>query len=129
MAERNKPEPAEPTSGTYRRRLGEAAGSLGRPLAEIEGESVVVIGLAIDSEHKVRSLTDDAERGIRKGELVQRDCVIITVESSDPRGTRYFSFSGPLVDRLRTVDPDELPMDARFFKKDLDNGQSTWDVE
>lgn len=113
----------------FRRRLGEAAGSLGRSIKEIKGEDVTVIGLTFDNDHKVRALTDDPEAGVKRGELISRECVIVTVESSDPRGTRYFSFSGPLVDKLHNVDPTELPMDARFIEKDLPNGQTTWDVE
>jgi len=108
----------------YRRRLGEAAGSLGHPLREIEGQEVVVTGLAFESGRKVKSLNPEA-----KGQMVAMDCAIIIVKSSDPHGTRYFTFSPSLVEKLRTVDPDELPMDARFVKIDLTGGQSVWNVE
>lgn len=118
---------AAPT--TYRRRLGEAAGSLGRPLREIADEAVVVIGIAFESDRKVKALNDDPEHGIKRGSLVPMTAVIFTIESSDPQGTRYFSFSPSLVEKMRAVDVTELPMDARFVQVDLDNGQKVWNVE
>lgn len=114
---------------TVRRRLGEAAGSLGRPLREIEGENVVVTGLTFESDRKIKSLADDAEHGVKRGDLVAAEAGIVTVDSSDTGGTRYFTFSPSLVAKLRLVDPAKLPMDARFVKRELDNGQSVWDVE
>jgi hypothetical protein len=113
-----------------RRRLGEAAGSLGHPLREITGENVTVIGISFEEGRKVKSLADDAEHGIKRGDMVERTCAIVTVESSDVGGTRYFTFSPSLVEKLRVVDTAELPMDARFVKVPFgDAGQEVWNVE
>jgi hypothetical protein len=116
-----------PEAPTGRRRLADAAGSLGRPLREIMGEEVTVTAIAFESDHQVRALADDPEAGIKKGDKVNREVVILTVDSIPP--TRYFSFSPSLVEKLRPIDGDALPMDARFVQRDLGNGQKVWDVE
>lgn len=121
--------PATEPGGTVRRRLGEAAGSLGRPLRELEGLDVVVTALAFEGGRKIKALADNQETGVKRGELVEATAGIVTVESSDQGGTRYFTFSPSLIDKLRAVDAAELPMDARFIKRELEGGQSVWDVE
>lgn len=136
MAKDDAPDSAAPAAEPVRahttgRTLGQAAGSLGRPLREIKGERVVVTALDFDADRKIKALADDPEKGITRGQLVAAEAVIITVEGQDASGSgiRYFSFSPSLASKLRSVDPTELPLPAVFVTRDIGGGQEVWDVE
>lgn len=122
---------AASTARARGRTLGDAAGSLGHPIRDIEGETVDVIGLEFPGTRDVRAQGDNPEKGIKKGDLIPMEVCIITVEGSDAsgRGIRYFTLSPSLVDKLRGVDPAELPLPARFVTRDIGGGQRVWDVE
>jgi hypothetical protein len=113
-------------TATPRKRLADLAGALGKPLRDIMSQDVVVASFEIESGHEVKALNDDPENQIVKGQKVARDCVIFTLDN----GSRYFSFSPSLVEKMRPLtDPDMFPLDAKFVQVETGSGQRVWDIE
>jgi hypothetical protein len=110
-----------------RKSLAELAGGMGKKLEAIEGQTVMVTGLTFDSR-EVRALRDDPERGWSKGDLVTRDVAFIATGD----GEQYYTFSEPLIDKLKAIDTAALPAEGVFRRVDLTGdrqGQRVWTIE
>lgn len=102
-------------------RLSDLTGGMGHKLEEIKGVEVVVA--AIDFDNRPVHKLDD--KGKTLDELEDKDVAIITLD--DDR--KFYTFSVPLIDKLREVDQSALPVLAKFDIKDIAGGRRVWTID
>jgi hypothetical protein len=114
-------------------RLADLAGGMGKKIADIKGRQVTVEAITFDTR-QVRALKDEDPSeehpdGIREGDLVVRNVATITVTQPADAAGDYYTFSDPLIDKLRRVNAEDLPAVAIFNLVDIDRGQRVWTIE
>jgi hypothetical protein len=110
-------------------RLADLAGGIGKKIETIAGQEVTVTAIEI-TIRDVRALEND--RGVTPGTLEAKDVAIITVAPQpgfeDHGPERYYTFSGPLVGKLREIQPEDLPAVATFRKEKIAGGREAWTI-
>jgi len=109
-------------------RLAELAGGIGHKIEDIKGQEVTVYGIEI-TVRKVRALKDEPEKGISQDDLVDREVAIFTADIGDGVENRYYTFSEPLINKVRDIAPSSLPTLAIFDLKDIGGGRRVWTIE
>lgn len=108
---------------TEPRSLAELAGGMGKKLETIEGKQVIVQAIAFETR-EVRALNADAEAGVEVGDLVEKAVVFITLDDEQ----QYYSFSEPLIDKLKRISADDLPAFGVFTRADIGGGKRAWTI-
>jgi hypothetical protein len=103
-----------------RTRLADLTGGIGRKLDEIKGETVTVYAIEFD----IRQVHKIDPKGNTLDELEDKEVAIITCENDN----RFYTFSAPLLAKLREVDPAALPALAVFDLKDIAGGRRVWTI-
>lgn len=113
MAARKPAAANERPAGTT---LGDKAGNIGGPLRDVADYWVTVEAM----EFRSVNMTDK-----ESGENVDRELCILTIDG----GNKVHTWSPFLIEKLKAVDPSELPLPARFSQRDTSNGNRVWTVE
>jgi hypothetical protein len=121
MAKNDSIEAIEDTTPVKARSLAEITGAMGAKLETIKGEKVTVTNLTFD----VRDVHKLDDNGRQLDELESKEVVFIWTGPE----TRYYSFSQPLIDKLKEVDiKADLPAEATFDIKDISGGRRVWTI-
>jgi hypothetical protein len=106
--------------------LADFAEVFGEKLETIEGDRVLVRSLRLTTR-EVDSLAEDAQ----EGETEVKEVLILTVspESQLEVEELYYTFSAPLINKMKGVSPDLFPLWARFEKRSFDGGRKqVWSI-
>src|ERR1035437_3399719 len=106
-------------------RLADLTGGMGRKLEDIKGQAVTVTGLEFETRevHKL-----DPEDGHQLKELESKAVAFIHVEDGTDDGSKYYTFSDPLISKLKEVSAEDLPATAVFDIKDIAGGRRVWTI-
>jgi hypothetical protein len=99
--------------------LAALTGGMGHKLEEIKGETVVVSLITFDT----RQVHGIGPKGEQLDELEDKDVAFITCD-----GNVFYTFSDPLIKKLREVKDADLPAVAVFDIKDIAGGRRVWTI-
>jgi len=106
--------------------LADYAEVFGEKLDTIEGDRVLVRGVRLTTREVV-SLAEDAQ----EGDTEVKEVLILTVSPENQLEVEelYYTFSAPLISKMKGVAPDLFPLWARFEKRSFDGGRKqVWSI-
>jgi hypothetical protein len=99
--------------------LAALTGGMGHKLEEIKGETVIVSKIVFDT----RQVHGISPEGKQLDELEDKEVAFITCDDNV-----FYTFSDPLIKKLREVREEDLPAVAVFDIKDIAGGRRVWTI-